>query len=90
MASGGYPKKYQTGYEIIGMDKAEEKDNIFIYHAGTKAQDGKFLTAGGRVIGVTATGKNLDDAILEAYDAVAKISFTDAHYRRDIGIKKYN
>ncbi len=90
MASGGYPKKYQTGYEITGMQQAEEKENIFIYHAGTKKEDGKFLTAGGRVIGVTATGKNLDDAILEAYNAVAKISFTDAHYRKDIGIKKYN
>lgn len=90
MASGGYPQKYQTGYEISGMDKAEEKENIYIYHAGTKAENGKFLTAGGRVIGVTATGSNLDDAIREAYDAVAKISFTDAHFRKDIGIKKYN
>ena len=88
MASGGYPKKYQTGYEINGMDLAEVKDNIFIYHAGTKLENGKFYTAGGRVIGVTATGSNLDDAIREAYDAVAKISFTNAHFRHDIGIKK--
>lgn len=90
MASGGYPQKYQTGYEINGLKEAMENENVVVYHAGTKKENDKFLTAGGRVIGVTATGNNLDDAIREAYDAVSKISFQDAHFRKDIGIKKYN
>ncbi len=85
MASGGYPKKYQTGYEIKGLDAVG--DEIVVYHAGTKKQDGVFCTNGGRVLGVTALGKDLDDAIKNAYQAVEKISFTDVHYRKDIGIK---
>ncbi len=85
MASGGYPKKYQTGYEIKGLDAVGE--DIVVYHAGTKKQNGAFCTNGGRVLGVTALGKDLDDAIQNAYQAVEKISFQDAHYRKDIGIK---
>ncbi len=85
MASGGYPKKYQTGYEIKGLDAVGE--DIVVYHAGTKKQNGAFCTNGGRVLGVTALGKDLDDAIQNAYQAVDKISFQDAHYRKDIGIK---
>ena len=62
--------------------------NIFIYHAGTKKNsDGNFVTSGGRVIGVTAVAENLDSAIKRAYEAVGKISFKDAHYRKDIGVK---
>ena len=87
MASGGYPKAYKTGYEINGIFESE---NIFVYHAGTKIEDGKMLTSGGRVIGVTAKADNLDNAIKEAYKAVEKISFTDAHFRKDIGIKSMN
>lgn len=88
LASGGYPTKYQTGYEIKGLETA--KDNIIVFHAGTKRQDGKIVTAGGRVLGVTAVFATLDQAIADAYKAVESISFQDMHYRKDIGIKKYN
>lgn len=88
LASGGYPTKYQTGYEIKGLETA--KDNIIVFHAGTKRQDGKIVTAGGRVLGVTAVSATLDQAIADAYKAVESISFQDMHYRKDIGIKKYN
>ena len=84
-ASGGYPKKYQTGYEISGLSDIEE--NIYVYHAGTKKEDGKYYTAGGRVLGITAKSKDLDTAISDAYSAVKNINFTDVHYRKDIGIK---
>ena len=84
-ASGGYPKKYQTGYEISGLEKTE--DNIFVYHAGTKKEDGKYYTSGGRVLGITSKSKDLDTAISDAYNAVKSIGFTDVHYRKDIGIK---
>ena len=87
MASGGYPQKYEKGYEIKGIDEACKESNITVFHAGTVLKDGKIVTAGGRVIGVTATGENLDAAIKDAYKAVEKISFKDAHYRTDIGIK---
>lgn len=87
LASGGYPKSYQKGYEITGIDIAESLDDIVVYHAGTICKDGKFFTNGGRVLGVTAVGTDLDDAIRKAYDGVSKISFQDMHYRKDIGIK---
>lgn len=87
MASGGYPKKYATGLEISGLDNSGQVENAFVYHAGTKFEDGKFLTAGGRVLGVTATGKNLEKALEKAYEAVGKINFENAHYRKDIGKK---
>ena len=87
MASGGYPKKYATGLEISGLDKNGQVENAFVYHAGTKFEDGKFLTAGGRVLGVTATGENLEKALEKAYEAVGKINFENAHYRKDIGKK---
>lgn len=90
MASGGYPGKYVTGYEISGLDSFENDDDITVFHAGTKLSDGKIVTAGGRVLGVTATADNLDDAIKKSYDAVAKVNFKDVHFRKDIGIKKYN
>lgn len=86
-ASGGYPKKYATGYEISGMADAESAGNIKIFHAGTKNEDGKVLTSGGRVLGITAVSKDLDTAIKDAYAAVEKVSFTDMHYRKDIGVK---
>ena len=87
MASGGYPKKYATGLEISGLDNNGQVENAFVYHAGTKFEDGKFLTAGGRVLGVTATGENLEKALEKAYEAVGKINFENAHYRKDIGKK---
>ena len=87
MASGGYPLKYEKGYPIEGLDEACKADNITVFHAGTKKDGGKLVTAGGRVLGVTATAPDLDSAIRDAYAAVEKISFKDAHYRKDIGIK---
>ena len=85
MASGGYPEAYEIGFEINGLDDAETDKNITVYHAGTKLSDGKILTAGGRVLGITATGENLDKALGSAYSAVKKIYFKNAHYRKDIG-----
>ncbi len=87
LASGGYPQKYQTGYEITGLDEAQKDENTVIFHAGTKCENGKYLTAGGRVLGVTAVESNLDLAIKKAYEGVAKVSFKDMHFRKDIGIK---
>ncbi len=85
MASGGYPEKYETGKEITGLDENGQSDLAYVYHAGTKLEDGKFLTAGGRVLGVTATGECLKCALTQAYKAVDTISFEKAHYRKDIG-----
>lgn len=86
MASGGYPGKYSTGYEITGLEEAE-KLGCIIFHAGTKKDNGKLVTAGGRVLGVTALDINLDEAIKKAYKGVEKIYFKNMHYRKDIGIK---
>lgn len=88
MASGGYPGKYSTGYAISGMEKAEE-EGALVFHAGTKKIGSDYVTAGGRVLGVTAVADNLDEAIKKAYQYVDHIEFTDAHFRHDIGIKKY-
>ena len=85
-ASGGYPSSYKTGYEISGLDECENC-GAMIYHAGTKLVDGKIVTGGGRVLGITAVASNLDGAIKKAYEAVEKVSFTDMFYRKDIGIK---
>ena len=89
LASGGYPRKYQAGYPIEGLCRAESAGAL-IFHAGTKADGDNILTSGGRVLGVTAVVSNLDDAIKTAYGYVDLISFKDMHYRKDIGIKKYN
>lgn len=86
MASGGYPQKYQSGYEISGISDAEA-DGVVVFHAGTALKDGKIVTSGGRVLGVTASGKDIASAREKAYAAVNKIYFKDAHYRKDIGIK---
>lgn len=87
LASGGYPKAYEKGYPIDGIKHAESL-GAMVFHAGTIYKDGSFLTNGGRVLGVTAVGNNLDDAIKKAYSYVDMISFKDMHYRKDIGIKK--
>ncbi len=86
-ASGGYPVKYNKGYEINGLDKLAGKDDIMVFHAGTDIKDGKLVTSGGRVLGVTAKGANLDEAIKKAYEAIKSVEFADMHYRRDIGVK---
>ena len=85
MASGGYPAAYRKGIPIGGLNPQGQRSDAVVYHAGTRYEDGRFLTNGGRVLGVTATAATLDEALDKAYDAVEKIHFEDAHYRRDIG-----
>ena len=84
MASGGYPKAYEKGKEITGLDDVTDS---FVFHAGTAVKDGKLVTNGGRVLGVTATAPTLDEAIQKAYADVKKIHFDKVHYRTDIGVK---
>jgi len=86
-ASGGYPEKYQKGYEIYGLDEKGEHEGVIVYHAGTVLKDGKFLTSGGRVLGLTALGATLDEALTKAYAAVKEVGFEKMHYRTDIGGK---
>ena len=84
LASGGYPTSYQKGYPITGLDEAEQ--TAVVFHAGTKRdEDGTIRTSGGRVLGVTAVGEDLDAAIDGAYAAAKHISFQDMHFRTDIG-----
>lgn len=85
MASGGYPLTYKKGIEILGLNENGGVDGAIVYHAGTKLEGDKFLTNGGRVLGVTAKGDTLDEALDKAYTAVGKITFENAHYRKDIG-----
>ena len=85
MASGGYPGSYPKGIEITGLDENGQVDGAIVYHAGTAYQDGRFFTNGGRVLGVTALGDTLDEALDKAYGAVKTIRFDGAHYRTDIG-----
>ena len=84
VASGGYPKAYKKGC-VMDFGKAEELPDVTVYHAGTALKDGKLVTSGGRVLGVTATGKDLETALQKAYAAVEEIHFDGAFYRKDIG-----
>ena len=84
VASGGYPKSYQKGC-VMDFGKAEELPDVTVYHAGTALKDGTLVTSGGRVLGVTATGKDLETALQKAYAAVEEIHFDGAFYRKDIG-----
>ena len=84
LASGGYPESYKNGYPISGLDKAGALPDTVVFHAGTKISDGSVVTAGGRVLGVTASGKDIAEAQERAYKAVSLISFTDMQYRKDI------
>ncbi|HXG00086.1 MAG TPA: phosphoribosylamine--glycine ligase [Bacteroidota bacterium] len=89
LASGGYPDEYATGIEISGLEELEGMDGIIVFHAGTRLQDNTLVTAGGRVLGVTAVRPHLAEAIRDVYEAVSKISFAGMHYRRDIGRKAF-
>ncbi len=86
MASGGYPGKYENGHVINGLDQTMD-DDIVVFHAGTKNEGGRVVTNGGRVLGVTALGLNLEKARAKAYGQVEKINFDHMFFRRDIGIK---
>ncbi|MER3522630.1 MAG: phosphoribosylamine--glycine ligase [Ignavibacteria bacterium] len=89
LASQGYPNEYPTGLEITGLEEVEAMDNVLVFHAGTKISGGTLVTAGGRVLGVTAIHPQLGEAIHDAYEAVRRISFAGMHYRRDIGKKAF-
>ncbi|MDE6357199.1 MAG: phosphoribosylamine--glycine ligase [Eubacteriales bacterium] len=87
LASGGYPNSFNKGYEITGLENFKSDENIYIYHAGTKLENGKYVTNGGRVLGVMAKGENMETAKKLAYESVSKIKFENMHFRKDIGNK---
>lgn len=89
LASRGYPGLYEKGKEITGLDIEDQMDNLIIFHAGTKMEGDKIVTDGGRVLGVTALGKDIFEAKERAYRAVKKINFEGIQYRHDIGDKAY-
>jgi phosphoribosylamine--glycine ligase len=86
VASGGYPGRYSTGLPISGLEDIP-RDGVHVFHAGTAAKDGRLVTAGGRVLSVTATGASVPDAVARVYDAIARIHFDGMHFRRDIGTR---
>jgi phosphoribosylamine--glycine ligase len=92
MASGGYPGTFEVGKKISGLDEAGKVEGVKVFHAGTTKRDGEFYTAGGRVLGVSARGADLETAVSRAYQACGKIHFDGAHYRKDIAgraVKKW-
>lgn len=90
MAAKGYPGSYKKGKEILGLNEAAALPDVVVFHAGTKAEAGKVLSSGGRVLGVTATGSDISSASKKVYDAVAKIKWDGIHYRKDIGHRVRN
>jgi phosphoribosylamine--glycine ligase len=87
LASRGYPDGVETGKAIHGLEELEGQEDVVVYHAATDRREGEIVTVGGRVLGVTALGANLDAAVQRAYEAVPKISFDGMQYRKDIGQK---
>jgi len=87
LASGGYPGSFEKGKVISGLDVAGAVEGVKVFHAGTKAAADEVVTSGGRVLGVTALGDDLEQALARAYQAASKISFAGMHYRKDIGQK---
>jgi phosphoribosylamine--glycine ligase len=87
LAARGYPDAPETGQEIGGLDGLAGASDVVVFHAATGSRDGKVVTVGGRVLGVTALGANLDAAVQRVYEAVAKVSFPGMQYRKDIGQK---
>jgi phosphoribosylamine--glycine ligase len=85
LASGGYPGEYATGIPIEGIERAEAQAGVTVFHAGTARRDGHLVTAGGRVLGVTALGADIRAAVTAAYAAAREVRFDGVHYRRDIG-----
>jgi phosphoribosylamine--glycine ligase len=87
MSSGGYPGTFEAGKRIMGLEQAGKMDRVKVFHAGTSKRDGGYYTAGGRVLGVTAQATDISTAVQRAYDAVGKIGFEGAHYRKDIAAR---
>jgi phosphoribosylamine--glycine ligase len=88
LASGGYPGRFETGKPIDGLKVAAALDNVAVFHAGTKRDPaGRVVTDGGRVLGVTALGRDIAAAVDRVYDAAARIRFDGVHYRRDIAAR---
>jgi len=83
-ASEGYPGSYEKGKEIRGLDEFADRDDVVVFHAGTKGEDGRVVTSGGRVLGLTAIGPSIRDAVEKAYGAIGRIGFDGIYYRRDI------
>ena len=87
VASGGYPGDYEKGMEISGLDRLDAMDDVFAFHADTASRDGKLVTNGGRIVGVTALADDLAGSIDRAYEAVDRVRFENRYFRRDIGQK---
>ena len=87
MASDGYPGTYEAGKRITGLEQASQAEGVKVFHAGTNKREGAYYTSGGRVLGVTARAADLDKAVDKAYEAVSKIRFDGAHYRKDIAAR---
>jgi len=87
LASGGYPGEYEKGIEIQGLDKVATMEKVIVFHAGTKFENGRFYTAGGRVLNITALGTSIEMAQDRAYAAIKRIYFDKMYYRTDIGYK---
>ena len=90
MASGGYPGKYENGKVITGIKEAEKLDEVVVFHAGTELKNNQVVTNGGRVLGVTASGADLRQAVDKAYKAVSLIKFDKEHHRTDIARRAFN
>ena len=84
LCAGGYPGPYQKGKKISGLEDLKDWENVFVFHAGTARRDGHWLTSGGRVLGVTALGGNIEKAVREVYRAVDRLQWEGMHYRTDI------
>ena len=89
LASGGYPVEYEKGFEIKGLEEIKKYNNIVVFHAGTAEKDGKLVTNGGRVLGITGIADNINEAIKTAYEGVEIVDFDKKHFRTDIGRKEY-
>lgn len=87
VASGGYPGRHETGYEIYGLDDAGAVEGVAVFHAGTKVADGRIVTAGGRVLAVSAVGETFGKARSRAYEAASLIDFDKKYVRTDIGLR---
>jgi phosphoribosylamine---glycine ligase len=85
LSSGGYPGKFETGKRILGLTANSDDTGVEIFQAGTRREQDSLVTSGGRVLGVTAAGVSLQEALLLAYQAAKNIHFDGMHYRKDIG-----